>query len=111
MKSGRPSYHIKARWISCVDPSTKEASLYKLDDKGCIVKTKGGIVPQKVIYLEVNFDPPDPLANDKKVIESDAAVLDSVKETKNLPIPEIEGDDIFMIDDLYNGLEYGLIDF
>ena len=60
MRSGRPSYHIKAQWISCFDPETNVVEFYQLDEKGHIIKTNNKIVPQKTTKFEQSLaeDPP-----------------------------------------------------
>ena len=61
MRSGRPSYHVKAKWISCFDPISNKLEFYELDNKGNLVKINGNIKPSKVttFHLSPSEDPPD----------------------------------------------------
>lgn len=113
MRSGRPSYHVKARWISCIDPTTNDAELYKLDDKGNIIKTNGIIAPQRTISFKNGIDPPDPPDTRNEQIKSEAAVPTSVDQVEQ-PISEIpftfdEVDDFSLMN--YDVIDTNLVDF
>ena len=44
MKTGRPSFHIKGRWVVFEIPGTERVA-YKLDEKGNPIKKNGFIQP------------------------------------------------------------------
>ena len=44
MKTGRPSFHIKGRWVVFEIPGTQRVA-YKLDEKGNPIKVDGLIQP------------------------------------------------------------------
>lgn len=44
MKSGRPSFHIKGKWVVVNIPGSQRMA-FKLDDKGNVIKNEGKIEP------------------------------------------------------------------
>ena len=78
MRSGRPSYHVKARWISCVDPETKTVEYYQLDQKGHLIKNEGMIKPSKTERFNSSHshDPPDII---EPVVKASAESLVSIQ--------------------------------
>jgi hypothetical protein len=55
MRTGRPSFHIKARWITLDLPSG--SYYYQLDDKGNLIQTNREVVPHHFIDAQAETVP------------------------------------------------------
>ena len=78
MRSGRPSYHIKAQWISCFDPVTNVTEFYQLDNKGHTIKTNNRIIPQRTTKFEPSLAEDPPIK--ETVVQASAEPVVSVQE-------------------------------
>lgn len=105
MRSGRPSYHIKAKWITCMDPDTNKFEVFELDSKGNLVKINGEIVPHHVVPFqhEINLEPPD--VNHDRINEQKPAPVVVISETEGTQLPARE------IPTHVDVLDDGIVDF
>lgn len=78
IKTGRPSFHIKALWISFEDLETNTSQFLKLDSKGNIIKEKG--------LFATNNDTTKGLEGVKTRITSD----NSTQCTNQIPISDFD---------------------
>ena len=97
-----------------MDPTTNDAELYKLDDKGNIIKTNGIIAPQRIISFKNGIDPPDPPDTRNEQIKSEASVPKNVDQVEQPIFEEIpyafdDVDEFSLIN--YDGIDTNLIDF
>ena len=90
MRSGRPSYHIKAKWVTCFNPDSNIYDVYELDAKGNLVKSNGDIVPHHVVQIhqEINLEPPD--VNHDRINEIVPAPEVVINETEGATMPVME---------------------
>jgi hypothetical protein len=62
MKTGRPTWRIKSRWISVDMPMT--SIYYELDSNGRLVRIDGHLRAHHAVPVGVQQPPPPPIVND-----------------------------------------------
>lgn len=64
MHSGRPHYHVKAKWIAFTDYTSGKGEFFELDEKGNLLKKNAGkLEPTRVVQYQINTGaPPPPVA-------------------------------------------------
>lgn len=61
MHSGRPHYHVKAKFVHFTDIKTGKGEFFELDDKGALIKKGNGkIEPVRTIQYQINTGAPPP---------------------------------------------------
>lgn len=111
MRSGRPNYHIKARFISFYDFYNKTMTYFELDNKGNIIKDDKGKFsshnerPYAINNINLNTRPTEPKIEDKQTIPPD------IPKTSNKESSENIENDLIMNQSLDNEYNSDFFDF